>query len=330
MRKALVILSGGQDSTTCLFWAKTAFDEVHAITFNYGQRHAVEIEAAKTVARMAGLYSHELVDLSGGVGTRQTAATGPDGDRVLDETTGRKILVGTSGLVSDSPIGHYDSAGNLPGGVEPTFVPGRNLLFLVIAANRAAEIGAKALVTGVCQADYGGYPDCRQAFVDEMAKALSEGVYGDKRSVNIHTPLMNLTKAESVGLAMNTPGCAAALAYSHTCYDGQYPPNPFNHASLLRAKGFAEAGYADPLILRAIAEGKLPMDYPVTGLVEGTLYGDQASWAELISTDGIPVMPLDQVNFVQQIVGGTALVPAAPVVDEPAPGEKRQKKDKKK
>lgn len=241
---ALVILSGGQDSTTCLYWAKQKFDVVHAVTFNYGQRHKIEIESAKKVGELAGVASHEFIDL------------GP-------------ILKGTSPLVNkENQVGHYDSVDALPGGIEPTFVPARNILFLTIAANRAACLGCTHLVTGVCQEDFGGYPDCRRDFIDAMEEALGEGIVGEPDAFNIQTPLMDLTKAQSVELAAELEGCMEALAYSHTCYDGQYPPNPYNHASLLRAKGFADAGLPDPLIMRAKAENLLPAEYPDSGLVE--------------------------------------------------------------
>jgi 7-cyano-7-deazaguanine synthase len=249
--KALVVLSGGADSTTCLAWAGQEFGEVHAITFHYGQRHDIEIEAALTVGRMLGVRSHEVLRL------------GP-------------VLKGTSPLVSDNPVGHYGGADALPGGVEPTFVPARNILFLTLAANRAACLGTPHVVTGVCEEDFGGYPDCRRIFIDAMERALTLGVYGNNLTPDqlfqVHTPLMTLSKAKSVELALSLPGCMDALAYSHTCYDGCYPPCPNNHASILRAKGFRDYGVPDPLILRAKNEGLLPSDYPDTGYVEGTPY----------------------------------------------------------
>lgn len=232
---ALVVLSGGQDSATCLFWAAERYSVVHAITFNYGQRHIREIEAAIALAELADVDSHEIVELGAG------------------------ILKGTSPLVnSDEELEQYANHGVLPGGLEKTFVPMRNQLFLTVAANRAYMLRAD-LVTGVCQEDFGGYPDCRQVFIDALALACSLGTFtgedGAPAGLKIVTPLMNLTKAETVELATELHGCYAALAYTHTSYDGAYPPTGHDHATLLRQKGFEEAGLPDPLVLRAVEEG---------------------------------------------------------------------------
>ncbi len=140
---------------------------------------------------------------------------------------------------------------------------GLNLLFLTLAANHAYARGILNLVTGVCQEDFGGYPDCRRVFIDAAEKAIQLGFgYDDNdpfSGMQIHTPLMNLTKAESVKMAYELAGCWHALAYTHTAYDGKYPPTGNDHASLLRAKGFFEAGQPDPLVMRAVSEGRMPM-----------------------------------------------------------------------
>ena len=226
MKKPLVILSGGQDSTTCLFWAKRypGVEQVHAITFDYGQRHAIEIESALKVAEMAEVASHEIVKL-------------PDG-----------VLRGTSPLVNaDHEVGRYESAEALPGGLEDTFVPARNILFLTLAANRAYCLGCDALVIGVSQEDFGGYPDCRIEFIAAMDRAIAEGM---PKRIQIRTPVIALNKRLTVDLAVRLDGCMAALTYSHTCYSGELPPCGSCHACLLRAKGFREAGVSDPLIER--------------------------------------------------------------------------------
>lgn len=223
-RKALIVLSGGQDSTTCLYFVKKHYPdhELHAITFNYGQRHDVEISCAKVIARMAKVRTHEVVSL-------------PEG-----------ILAGTSPLTNHSTnVGQYADAESLPGGLEDTFVPGRNLLFLAIAANRAYVLGADIIVIGVAQEDFGGYPDCRGSFIQSMQETIHQAT---DRDIGIQAPLMYLNKRQTVKLAESLPGCLDALANSHTCYNGEQPPCGNCHACLLRAKGFEEAGIPDPMM----------------------------------------------------------------------------------
>lgn len=228
MSKALVVLSGGQDSTTCLYWAKARYDEIFAVTFDYGQRHSIEIEAAKAVAKMAGVVHHQIVKV------------GP-------------ILEGTSPLTNPNyQVEQYKDVESLPGGLEKTFVPGRNILFLTLAANRAYCLGADAIVTGVAQEDFGGYPDCREDFIKAMEYAVFKGLDCE---ITIETPLMHLSKRGTVDLARSLPGCMDALAHSHTCYNGHFPPCGKCHACLLRQKGFDLSGYDDPLELRAALEG---------------------------------------------------------------------------
>lgn len=241
-QKALVVLSGGQDSTTCLAWALEQGYDVHTVTFDYGQKHAIELQSAMHVAGMLGVepYNVEVVRL------------------------GENILAGTSPLTNKAAkLEQYADHKSLPGGLEKTFVPMRNQLFLTVAANRAYVLGCSVVITGVCQEDNGGYPDCRRTFIDALQDACNYGTFtgesGGLAPLKILTPLMNLTKAESVKLAMTLKGCMAALAYSHTSYDGQYPPIGKDHATLLREKGFEEAGIPDPLILRAVAEGLMRM-----------------------------------------------------------------------
>ena len=245
MEKALVVLSGGQDSTTCLAWAIAQGFDVYTVTFDYGQKHKAEIEAAVNVAAMLGVPPSRLEIVY----------------------MGQNILKGDSPLTNSSKeLEQYESHAVLPGGLEKTFVPMRNQLFLTIAANRAYVLGCRVLVTGVCQEDNGGYPDCRQEFIDAVQLACNTGTFtGEDGAVSplcILTPLMHMTKADSVVLAQSLPKCMEALAFSHTAYDGQYPPTGHDHASLLRAKGFEEAGVPDPLVLRAYKEGL--MDLPNT------------------------------------------------------------------
>lgn len=244
--RAVVVLSGGQDSTTCLFWALAhGVDKVYPVTFDYNQRHRREIdssievvEIARTVYGTNRVQDHEIIEL------------GP-------------ILKGTSPLVSNEKLEQYPDHASLPGGLEKTFVPMRNQLFLTIAANRAAVYECEALITGVCEEDFGGYPDCRQTFIDALQHACNLGTFtgqdGAPESLAILTPLMKLTKKQTVLMALKLQGCYRALAWSHTSYDGAYPPTGHDHATLLRAKGFEEAGIPDPLVLRAFAEGLMPL-----------------------------------------------------------------------
>lgn len=240
--KALVVLSGGQDSTTCLFWAKQEFDEVHAITFDYGQRHRIEIDAAIEVAGRAGVASHEVIELP-------------------------NCLKSTSPLTSSNELEQYENpeqmAEIIGDRIEKTFVPMRNMLFLTVAMNRAVDLGCKYLVTGICQEDNANYPDCREEF-RYMFERAANAALGLESSFKIEVlaPLMYKSKAETVVMASTLPGCWDALAYSHTSYDGKYPPVDMNHANVLRADGFAKAGMPDPLVLRAWQEGL--MDLPDT------------------------------------------------------------------
>lgn len=230
-KKALIVLSGGQDSTTCAFYAKDLNHELHAVTFDYGQRHSIELEAAEKIGELVGAKSHEFIVL------------------------GKGVLRSTSPLVSSSKLEQYEDCRHLPDKLEKTFVPMRNQMFLTIAANRAYALGCQSMFTGVCQEDFGGYPDCRQGFIDALEEACALGTFtgedGAPARLRIMTPLMNLTKAQSVKLAIELPGCYSALAYSHTSYDGQFPPLGHDHATLLRARGFEDADVPDPLILRA-------------------------------------------------------------------------------
>lgn len=239
MKKCLVVLSGGQDSTTCLYWALQEFDVVHAVTFDYGQRHRLEIEAACKVAGMAGVMSHEVISVP-------------------------NCLVSTSPLLSDNQLEQYTNAEEMEKIIgnrrELTFVPMRNVLFLTVAINRAFALGITDLVTGICQEDNANYSDCTEQFRASY-QVMANTALGEKDFV-IHAPLMYKSKAETVQLAYELPGCWEALAYSHTSYDGKYPPTDRNHANILRADGFEKANLPDPLVLRAVKEGL--MDLPMT------------------------------------------------------------------
>lgn len=254
--KALVVLSGGQDSTTCLFLAKQKYEEVHAITFDYGQRHRLEIDCAKHIAKMASVASHEIVEVP-----RCLISMSP--------------LVDQSGVLEkyENPEQMEQVIGNRR---ELTFVPMRNALFLTIAANRAEALGIPVIITGVCQMDNANYDDCREVFISATERYINTALGHDHRGTQpiiIETPLMFKDKAESVLMAFETPGCWEALAYSHTSYDGRYPPTDMNHANVLRADGFEKAGLPDPLVLRAFNEGVMSLpktaNYGVDALTKG-------------------------------------------------------------
>lgn len=218
---ALVVFSGGQDSTTCLHWALSAFPKVEAVFFEYGQRHAAERQAAESIAARLGVPLRAFnLDFFREMG----------GNALVDP-----------GLAI-APVPEH--------GLPNTFVPGRNLIFLAYAASYAFTRGIRDLVTGVCQTDYSGYPDCRDATLKSLERALGLGLGYDEGAFRIHTPLMFKTKAESVLWAREL-GALESLAYSHTCYEGVFPPCGKCPACVLRAKGFAEAGIEDPLLARA-------------------------------------------------------------------------------
>lgn len=215
--RALVVLSGGQDSTTCLYWAIRRFGAVDTLTFDYGQRHRIELEAARNVASFAGVPNTVLP-----INTFQAL-----GGNALTDT---EVEVPKTAAPEEE----------LPA----TFVPGRNLVFLTFAAAYAWQHDIEHLVTGVAQTDYSGYPDCRRDTIEALEKTLALGL---ERSVTIHTPLMNLSKKETVVLAKDL-GALEAMALTHSCYEGQRPPCGQCAACILRAKGFAEAGVRDPLV----------------------------------------------------------------------------------
>ncbi|WP_025823704.1 7-cyano-7-deazaguanine synthase QueC [Shewanella marina] len=190
MSKAVVVFSGGQDSTTCLIQALTQYDEVHAITFDYGQRHSQEIEVAKTLAKQLNIASHKVMDVS-----------------LLNE-------LAISALTRDAiPVSNELMENGLPN----TFVPGRNILFLTLAGIYAYQLGAEAIITGVCETDFSGYPDCRDEFVKAMQHALELGM--DKQ-LNIVTPLMWLNKAETWAVADKYHQLELVKDHTLTCYNG--------------------------------------------------------------------------------------------------------------
>ncbi|MBA4000111.1 7-cyano-7-deazaguanine synthase QueC [Brevundimonas sp.] len=196
---ALVLFSGGQDSATCLAWALDRFARVETVGFDYGQRHAVEMQARLKVRDGMARVLPEVAD-----------RLGPD--HVVDITGFGRIA--DSALTTDRAI-EMDARG-LP----TTFVPGRNLVFLTYAAALADRRGLEVLVGGMCETDYSGYPDCRRETMDAMQQALSLGL---DKPVPIETPLMHMTKAQTWALAHDQGGdplVQLIIEDSHTCYLG--------------------------------------------------------------------------------------------------------------
>jgi 7-cyano-7-deazaguanine synthase len=221
---ALVLFSGGQDSTACLAWALQRYERVETVGFDYGQRHAVEMEARLAVrAGMTALF-HD-----------RPGRLGPD--HVLDLRSFGAVA--QSALTSDREIEMTER------GLPSTFVPGRNLAFFIYAAALADRRGIEVLIGGMGEADYSGYPDCRRQTIDAMQSALRLGM---ERPFEILTPLMHLSKARVWALADEIGGAALVeltVLKSHTCYRGERGVlHPWGHgcndcpACELRAKGW--------------------------------------------------------------------------------------------
>ena len=192
-KTAVVVLSGGQDSVTCLGLALRNFKEVHAVGFDYNQKHSVELQCAAKVCKGYGVPFQ--------VFTIPALAT-------LNDSA--LIRGGDTNVNAEHP-----SNSNLPA----SFVPNRNALFLTTAHAVAQKVGASAIITGVCETDFSGYPDCRQVFITALESTLNIGYATD---IRIMTPLMALDKAETFKLAEDVDFLDAVLNDSHTCYNGNH------------------------------------------------------------------------------------------------------------
>ena len=209
----VVLLSGGQDSATCLAVAAQYHQSIHCVCFDYGQRHKIEMASSHKLAQLAGA-SFQIIDLTFMAGLSDSAM-----------------------IHANQPI--KQDEGELPS----TFVPGRNALFLTVAAMVAHQVNAKEIYTGVCQTDYSGYPDCREDFIHSQMTTINLAM---ETNIAIKTPLMHLTKAQTV-LLMKDLGQLAWYQHTHTCYEGTQPACGKCPACKLRLKGFDQAGISDPL-----------------------------------------------------------------------------------
>ncbi len=219
MEKAVVLLSGGLDSTTCMAVAKEAGRELYPISFNYHQRHSIELEGAKEVAAFYRVKKHLIIEtnmeLIGGSALTDRAIAVPEGD--VSRTS-----------------------------VPVTYVPARNLIFLSYAVGYAETIGARYVYIGVNSVDYSGYPDCRPEFIQRFQAAAdyaTEAASAGKR-IEIVAPLQNLSKAEIVRLAARL---AVPLELTHSCYNGGEKACGVCDSCKLRRQGFALAGIEDPI-----------------------------------------------------------------------------------
>ncbi len=217
---AVVLLSGGLDSTTALYWAKKKNYSPIALSIRYGQRHVKELNAARAVARDAKVVLQEV-------------------SLTLPWLKGSS-LTNSSLRLPDLPLKKIGT-----GGVPSTYVPGRNTIFLALAVSLADACGASAIVIGANALDYSGYPDCRPPFIDAFGKVAKEGTKrgSEGKPLKILAPLLRLDKKGVVRLA-NKVGAPLRLTWS--CYAGRSKPCGFCDSCKLRAKGFREAGLEDP------------------------------------------------------------------------------------
>lgn len=217
MSSALVVFSGGQDSTTCLGWAKNRFDRVETLTFDYGQKHRVEIYQARKIAKMLEVENFVL---------KFDAFTELNDSALIDGS-----------LDISSAHAHKP---NLPA----SFVPNRNAIFFTLAHAYAQKKGINNIITGINQTDYSGYPDCRENFIQALEVALN---LGSESELKFHYPLIHLTKGETFELSKEEGVLEMVLEESHTCYNGDHnTKNEWGYgcgkcpACILRANGWEE------------------------------------------------------------------------------------------
>lgn len=226
-RPAVVLLSGGLDSATALAVADRQGFALYALSFRYGQRHLIELAAAERVARAGGAVRHLIVDVG-------------------------LSVFGGSALTSDElAVPHHNQVEDLDSGIPITYVPARNTVFLSLALAWAETLGSSDIFMGVNALDYSGYPDCRPEYIEAFQRmanlATKAGVEGAQRPLQVHAPLIDLTKAEIIRLGRSL---GVDYALTHSCYEPDPGGAPCGtcDSCLLRAKGFAEAGVDDPAL----------------------------------------------------------------------------------
>jgi 7-cyano-7-deazaguanine synthase len=225
-KPAVILLSGGLDSSTVLAIAQHEGYEPYALSFRYGQRHAVELDAANRVAQAAGVARHVVADID-------------------------LRVFGGSALTAELDVPHHDSVDDLdPNGIPITYVPARNTVFLSFALAWAETLGASDVFIGVSALDYSGYPDCRPEYIaayEAMANlATKAGVEGTQK-LRIHTPLINLTKSETIARGLEL---GVDYSLTHSCYDPTQDGRACGSCDscLLRGRGFNELGLTDPAL----------------------------------------------------------------------------------
>lgn len=225
-KKVVVLLSGGLDSTTVLAIARAEGHEPYTISFKYGQRHDIELSAAKKVSQALGAKDHIVIDID----LRQ---------------------LGGSALTSDINVPKGRNAEDMAVDIPVTYVPARNAIFLSIALGWAEVLGASDIYIGVNALDYSGYPDCRPEFIDAFEKMANLGTKAgvEGKRFRIHTPLITMTKGEIIKKGMEL---GVDYSLTHSCYDPTPEGLPCGECDscLLRQKGFADVGVEDPLIRR--------------------------------------------------------------------------------
>ena len=225
MKKAVVLLSGGLDSSTVVAIAKSLDFDIFALSFSYGQRHSYELECAKKVAKANLVVEHKIIDI--GLNT-----------------------FGGSALTTEIDVPKAQSVTEIPTDIPVTYVPARNTVFLSFALAWAEVLEADDIFIGVNAVDYSGYPDCRPEFIsafEKMSNLATKACVEGKSNIRIHTPLINLTKSEIIrkGISLNVD-----YGMTSSCYDPKEDGSPCGgcDSCLLRQKGFSESGVIDPVL----------------------------------------------------------------------------------